>query len=303
MRVSNPMMSGHVLSWLTQAQERLFASQAQAASGRRILHASDDPAGTARAQTLRSDQARNAQYLADIDAATLWLKSAESAMKEIGAAVTSLRDLAVQGASTGVDEAVRGSLASLAQQVCDRLADLANTKVNGRYIFAGQATANQPFTPTGGTPPLAYGGTTTPPAITISPGLTVQVGITGNRLFNMGGTVDPTQDDLFTTAANLVQLLASGQPADISAIIADLDFQLAQVLACRGEVGARLQTCEVATSRLEAVQADLTSTLTTIEDADLAEVMVELAAQQNALQAAAGVAASLNQVSLLDYLK
>jgi len=296
-------MAGHVMGWLQEAQERMFGTQAHAASGRRILRPSDDPTGTARVLTLRSDAARNSQYLADIGNASSWLGLCDSTLAGVNSAIEQLRDLAIQGANLAPSEPGRQSLAAVARQVYGRLVELGNTKVNDRYLLAGQATATKPLVATGGVPPVAYAGAAAPPAITISDGLTVEVAVTADQVFNLGGAADPAHEDLFAVAQRMIDLLENGGSCqDLSGLVAELDFHFEQVLAGRGEVGSRAQTCNMATSRLRAVQDDITAAISSIEDADLTEVLVELAEEQNAYQAAAGIAASLHQFSLMDYL-
>ena len=149
---------------------------------------------------------------------------------------------------------------------------------------------------------MAFVGSTIPPEINISQGVTVSAGITGDRLFNMGGAVDPAQEDLFALAERLATLLETGTGAEVSATIAALDFHYDNLLACRGDIGTRMQTCNMVADRLQGLQDGATAAISELEDADLSEVLVQLGQEQNAYQAAAGIAASLNQVSLMDYL-
>jgi len=302
MRISNSMMSSHVRTWLLRAQERMFMSQSQAASGLRLQHPSDDPTGAAQASLLRADSARHSQYLEDIQSAKFWLKVTEAKLADLTEQVRNLRDLAVGGAGQMQETAQRTALVSQVRAIQDQLADLANVQINGRFIFAGQATKTEPMDLSGGLPPT-YAGSTSPSQISISPQTALTVGVTADRLYNIGGSVSGGYEDLISTCADLGDQIEAGDAQAVSQLIDDFEFHLSNVLAIRGEIGAKLQTCEAAADRLAALQETTTVSLSELKDADLSQVLMELAEHQNAYQAAAGIAASLNSISLLDFLR
>ena len=302
MRISNSMMSANVLSWLQQAQERMFSAQVQAASGRRLLQPSDDPSAAARVALLHTESARQEQYLADLETANFWLSASESSLGDLTDIVRSLRDLAVEAAGQSQDATQREALASQVRSLQEQLVDVANTRINGRYLFAGQATSTEPIDVSGGVPP-AYAGAAAPPTIDVTPNTTIAVGATAVRVLNSGGAVSGSHDDLISTCASLADLIEVGDADAVSQLLDDFDFHLSNVLEIRGEMGASLQTCASISARLEAEKDAVTGAVSNLEDADLSEVLTNLAEHQYAYQAAAGIAASLHSVSLLDFLR
>ncbi len=302
MRITDAMKSAHVRFWLTQAEERMFNSQSQAASGQRVQRPSDDPLGFARAALLRADAGRQEQYLKDVESAQFWLKSSEATLGSLTEQVRSLRDLALRGAGQLQDPEERATLVASVRNIEKQLTDLANTRTNGRYLFAGQASNTLPVDLSGGLPP-SYAGSAAPPVISISPITELAVGVTADRVFNLSGAASATNDDLISTCSRLGDLMESGDAQAVSQLISELDFHLSNVLAIRGEVGSRIQVCETVTTRLTAEGEAATVALSELIDADLSQVLIELSQHQQAYQAAAGIAASLHSVSLLDFLR
>jgi flagellar hook-associated protein 3 FlgL len=303
MRISTQMSSEHVLSWLQTAEQRLYDTQARASSNKRILRPSDDPGGAAHASRLRSELARDTQYGNSVQTASYWLKLAEPVLKGVNDEVVSLRDLAVQAAGLATTDDQRAQLAVQVRQIRDSLMDIGNTKSNGRYLLAGAASATQPFEVSGTPPVLSYQGSAEAPQVRIGQSSSLSVGVTGDRVFNVGGAADPAHDDLYTIVSRLADQLEANDVPGISSTIGDLEFLSQNAIALRGDVGFRLQACESATTLLQANQDAGTASISQVEDADMTQVLIDLSEQQNAYQAAAGVAATLHKVSLLDYLK
>lgn len=303
MRVSNQLKANLMLSWLQRSQDRLLEMQVRVASGRRILTPADDPSGAARVALLRGQEGRDAQYLSGIDSAEFWLKSADPALKSLHDVVQLARDLGLQGTSAVATDTDRATLATQVRALRPSLLGALNTRVNGRYLFAGQATTSVPFEESGSPPVVSYLGSDTAVMAQLDDSTSIALGVTGEQIANLGGAADPGHIDLFAALEQVAASLESGNVTAISAALAELEYHAEQLVALRAELGARAQTCEATGVRLRERLEQTTAARSLLEEADLTEALVELSARQNAYQAAAGVAAMLDQVSLLDYLR
>ena len=92
-RVTNQMISRSVLNDLNEVSQRLSRTQQRMSSGKQITRASDDPYGTSRALTLRSDVAATQQYQRNVGEAVGWQNITDAALSKITDAVHRAREL------------------------------------------------------------------------------------------------------------------------------------------------------------------------------------------------------------------
>src|SRR5205823_682154 len=83
----------------------------------------------------------------------------------------------------------------------------------------------------------------------------------------------------------------------------ELDSVHNDVLDALGEVGAKGARLDLTKRQLSASHLNATSLLSNVEDADMSDAIVNLSAQQSALQAALATGARVIQPQLLDFLK
>jgi flagellar hook-associated protein 3 FlgL len=303
MRISTPLMTSNALLRLQDNAQRLFEVQDQLSSGKRFLHAADDPPAANRAAALRSGLAAVDRYARAADYAQGTLSQLDSTLAQIVDTVRSVRDVALQAANTSPSP---GTLDALAAQVADAMEALVNAgntqRIAGIYMFAGYRSTTAPFVNTGAAPPVDYVGDSGQARVELGAGIQVAVNITGDELYNMSGAADPALDDMFTTLASLRDEILAGDANAVSARVSDLDAHLNRILGLRGEVGARLRQVQFMADRAADSKETLTTLLSATEDVDMAKAIVDLQAAQNRYQATAAVVASVQGLRLLDYL-
>ena len=139
-RITNSMISRSVLNDLNEVSQRLSKTQQRMSSGKQITRPSDDPYGTSRALSLRTDIAGTQQYQRNVGEATAWQSVTDSALSKITEAVQRARDLAVQGASDSAGQAARNAAAAEIDQLIESVKQEANASYGGRYVFSGTKT-------------------------------------------------------------------------------------------------------------------------------------------------------------------
>src|SRR4051794_24707603 len=138
MRITQRAVTLTSLQGLNRNLDAVSKLQQQLTSGKLISAPSDSPTGTNKAMQTRSEQAAVAQQSRNITDAKGWLGQTDSTMQEMLDITHRVRDLTVQGASTGSSSAE--SQAALATEVAslrEGLLALANTTVAGRPVFGG----------------------------------------------------------------------------------------------------------------------------------------------------------------------
>lgn len=122
------------------------------------------------------------------------------------------------------------------------------------------------------------------------------VNVTGPEVFEDGG-------NLFQIAIDLKNALRRNDMTRVRGLMRSLDDAVAHVGAQVGLLGARSTAFENQRLTLEKDELALRSHLSQVQDADLAETMLNLTAQQNAYQAALGATSRMLQMSLANFLQ
>ena len=157
MRVSSKSFQLQWLANFTSRQVELADIQRQVSTGKRVATAADDPAGASQIVQLQDGLNRLERYAANAATARRRLGLEESALAEAGDLLDRVRELAIQAGGPTQTTQVRQALADEAREIRRNLLDLANAQDGeGRYLFAGNAVRNQPFTNAGSS--VTYNG-------------------------------------------------------------------------------------------------------------------------------------------------
>ncbi len=307
MRITHTMMARHSLADITARATSLDRAMRELSSQKRILQPSDDPVGTQRAILARAELAANAQYQSNIDHATGFLQTTDTALGEMTDLLHRARELLVRAANDVTDQASRENIALEVDQIVAQLKTAANTTYGGVYLFGGTATTTRPYDTTTTPPVDTYAGDANPLAREIGPGVSVQintiVGTGTPPLVGQGGGDGGLIDSLRTIAANLRAGTAAASNALKTSDLQALDGNLDTINAARSNVGATLNRLSAASDRLAANEEATTDLLSKTEDVDFAQATIELSTQQTVYQAALHVGANIIQPSLLDFLR
>ncbi|MHB1614741.1 MAG: flagellar hook-associated protein FlgL [Actinomycetes bacterium] len=294
-RVTQQMMGTATLTDLQANLDRLDRLQQQLSSGQAISVPSDNPVGTVQALTLSSQLTQNTQYQANAANALSWLGTSSQALTSTVSTATQVRTLVVQAMNTGSlspsgQAAIAGQIGALGQQ----LTSLANTTYLGRPVFAGTADTPAAYSTSG-----AYQGN--PVALTrqVGPATTVAATVTGLAAFGAGTAGSPSLMQLVAQIAHDV----TTSPSSLTADLASLDTAISTVQSAQSTVGATYGQVQAATQQASASAVSLQASLSAVASVNLPKAIIDLQMQQNAYQAALGVAAKTLQPSLLDFLK
>ena len=134
------------LADLTATQNRITQLNKQITSGVRVNQASDDPAAIASILATQSDIDRATQTQTNLQQASTVASSADGALASAASLLDQLRSLAAQGANSTATAATRATLSEQVKAIEAQLVSIANTQVEGRYIFGGDDPATQPYT-------------------------------------------------------------------------------------------------------------------------------------------------------------
>ena len=201
------------------------------------------------------------------------------------------RVLVLQGANDTLSEQQRGAIATELDQIAEGIKSSANTQYAGRYIFAGTATTTAPYALGGAD---TYLGNSDSISREIGQNVQVPINVTGD-------TVATPLLAAIRQAA--IDLRAGGTTANLSTTdITALDSASDAILTTRASVGARTNRLTAATDRLQQLEQAQTQQLSDVEDADIAQTMIDYSTQAAVYQAALKSGANLIQPSLMNFL-
>lgn len=283
-RVTQLGQMNQSLAAIQASQSAAARLQEQAASGKRINKASDDPTGAAISMQLRNQQAANTQYTRNADYANAQLATVDSTLQSIYARLNQVRSNVI-ATTTTTNEQSRAALAAQVTQIKNELQGLYNTQYQGRSVFGGTSAAGT-VDEAG-----AYVGDGNPVMVRLNASSQIRIDVDGATIG--AGEFSDLLDRVAEGVAN----------GDAASDLTDLDALINSVITANGNVGAIQNRVTATQSAITSQNADLTVSLAENEEVDYAEVLTKFSSQQVAYQAALGVTARINQTSLLDFLQ
>jgi len=295
MRITNGSIMNSYIYNLNNNLENMQKYQNQLSTGKEITRPSDDPFLATRAINLNTSIDKNDQYLKNIEDSIGWTEMTDSSLGNITDILQRIRELTVYGANGTLDDGDIEAIAMEVGQNIEALAQIGNTKYDGRYLLAGQETTKPPFSVSGNT--ISYAGDSGQIEREISENVTMSVNISGDRL------MDGETESLQTSLKNLMDRMETGQTNELSSdSLARIDEHIENLLSLRAEIGSKYNRLDTAKSKNEAESLNMTELLSKTEDIDIAEKIMEFSMMQSVYQSSLATGAKILQPSLLDYL-
>ncbi len=292
-RVTEKSVAANVLVGLQGNISRLGDIQQRLSGGKEISRPSDSPTGAVVAMQYRSDIALTKQYGRNADDGTGWLGTADTALTSVVEQVRRVRDLVLQGMSSGsggTPEARQG-IATEVDGIRNATIGEANSTYLNRPIFGGTTTGAVAYDTNG-----VYAGDAGTVMRTVGGNQKVRVDTGGQAVFGTGS------NQLFTVLADVANHLRT-DPTQLGADLDRLDQVSQKLQSGLSAVGARYNQVAHARQSADDHLLSLTSQLSDVEDIDLPKTMTDLQLQQTAYQAALAAGARVVQPSLVDFLR
>lgn len=309
MRVTTGVMVDNMMRNLQKNIRRLDEYNRQLASGKKFENPSQNPIGAINSVSLNSSLANIEQYIKNIGSAKDWLENTESLLKSQGDILQRARKLAVRAANDTLDDNDRVYIQEEIRELRDELINIANSKVAGKYVFAGQMTKIRPGDPVpfteGANGEIVFNGDHKEIKREIGAGIEIVINIDGERAFKE--TIDTLKafDELLgreDSSSDGIGNVGSVNLNDFSAVIEKIDELIDNNLQHRAEIGAKVNRLELSLNRAEDYKLHTRKTLSENEDIDIAEVITELKMQESVYRASLAVGARIIQPSLVDFL-
>jgi len=274
LKIFNNPASINAQRLLAQNSERLAKSVERISSGVRINKASDDAAGLAVSEALRSDIRAMRQAMRNANDGISMINVTEGALNEQSAILIRLRELASQSSTGTVGSTERQTIQlefnSLRNEV-DRITQ--STTFNGQGLIDGAlassiAAANQ---------------------------VVLQIGINSNSNSQINLNKEMNLTAITSTALSIQNLSLTNIDAALTALAA-LNTAISSVAQGRGKVGAVQNRLTRTIANLSVTIENLQAAESSIRDADIAEEIAELTRNQILVQSATAMVGQANMI-------
>jgi flagellar hook-associated protein 3 FlgL len=287
--------------------------QMEAATMKKLNRPSDDPVGAAKVLEVRTDKVNNDQFQANARLAQAYLDNTDHALNDLSEIVMRAKEIALnQSSNASSTPESRFGVGEEVNQLFQRAVATANRRIGDRYIFGGFKTNSPPVDAEGG-----YRGDDGQMMVEVGREVFIGANVPGHEVFNtvpegVGPSRRLSSEEAAPTAQNTnlfqeLKALRTGLlTGDIEIIrnsLSGFDDLLSKIVSTRAKVGSRIQSIEGNMSALErhnVTNAQLTST---IEDADMTQVVSDLAKEETVFKSSLASAKHLIQPTLMDFLR
>lgn len=290
MRITQGMLSNNMLRNLTSSYSKMDTLMNQVSTGKKINRPSDDPVIAMKGMGYRTELKQIEQYKRNTSEVHNWMDNTDSALDKATQTMQKLRELAVQASNDTYDASERENIMNEVTQLKEHMMDIANTSVNGKYIFNGTDTETPPVNEDGEFDPSS----TSPVLIDVSGGTKLQANVNPEDVFG---------NDLFANIDSFIADLESNDQEAIEGNISSLQGGIDNIINARADLGARMNRLELVENRLSEQEIVATSTMAENEDVDYEKAITELITQESLHRAALSAGSKIIQPSLIDFLR
>src|SRR5581483_6165523 len=231
------------LADLNSSEQRISRDNQQLSSGIRVNVASDNPGAVTPLLDYQNQIAQITQIVSNLNQQTAIVSTADGALQAASGLMNQLISIGTQGATATATAASRSNLGEQVQQIEQQLVSLANTNVQGQYIFGGDAPSTQLYTYNWSSPEgvVSSGSPTNTLAIHGLDGSSIVPGLTAGQIFDAqlpnGGGPDP--GNVFQAVYQLGTALFNNDQTGIQNALASLQTaaaHLSQASTVYGEI-------------------------------------------------------------------
>ena len=273
LRINNNIAAFNAYRNLSVTDGQMSKSLEKLSSGYRINRAADDAAGLAISEGLRSQIGGLKVAVRDAQDGVSVVQTAEGALNESQAILQRMRDLAVQAANGGSQDATAQAAADTEFQQLNKELD----RIAGTTTFNGNGLLNGSFN-----------GAFQIDSSTAT-GSVIQVDITSSGVLSGLTITGLDSTGLATGAADLTST------ANAVTAIGTLDTALKDISTVRAKLGAYQNRFEHTINNLNVAVENLSASESRIRDVDMASEMVNFTKSQILTQAGTAMLAQANQ--------
>jgi flagellar hook-associated protein 3 FlgL len=288
MRVTNKMMADNITAQLFRQTEQMAKTQEHIITGKRINRASDDPTGISSVLSYRKTIAGLEQYNDNIGNAKLHIDTVDSVLGMVGDLLRQAKEIAYDTAPD-----MRAEMAAEVTALREQILQMANYKLDGKYVFNGDTTDTAPYSAA----PWTYGTDTGTKDVVIGENLSVNITADGSAIFG------PNGNNVFDILDRLETALNAANPVAIEAEITELEAAVVRINSVRAQNAGIYKRLEATENHYSYFKVNVEEMLSHTEDADIAEAIINFQVQKTTYESTLATSSMVLQKSLIDFLR
>lgn len=307
MRISNSHAYQATIDNLSRRQQSLADAQEHLSTGRRVITPGDDPAAAARAERALAVKMRAEADQRSLQMARGVMEQAEGALGDAGEVLQQARELVVSAGNGSFSDRERAGVADALRALRNRLLALSNRDDGaGQVLFGGAGSTRTPFVDAPGG--VRFDGQSGE-AVVIA-GEALPVALDGRNVFLSARDPATGQDNLsaFDALQEVADALAlpgrtsQETSAAVRNALGDIDALGDHIGRHRARLGDGLGRADALDLRLSQRVTVAQGERSNAEDLDMVQAISDFQNQQNGYDAALRTYATVQRLSLFDYI-
>jgi flagellar hook-associated protein 3 FlgL len=285
---------------LNRTIDRMNRAQLDISSGVHMRNVSDRPDQVSDLLQARAALAASEQISTNLGNIKTEVDTGEQALQNAVQLFDQVQTIGTQGATGTQTAEARQTLAVQLQSIEQQFVGIANTNIQGRYIFSGDQDQSPAYSydATQANPVSGYLGADSSRAALDPNGTTFPIGLTAQQIFD---STDSSKN-IFGSLNALITALQNNDEAGIQAAdggLAKVGQYLNEQLAFYGNTQNRIAA---ATDYAKTQQTGIQAQISALQDTDVTSAILELTQSQTQEQAALGARAQIPKTTLFDFL-
>jgi flagellar hook-associated protein 3 FlgL len=297
------ILNAHNQEFVTDLQrvtDQLNSDVLAVSSGVQMRQVSDNPDQVSALLQARATLAASQQISTNLASVKNEVDTGEQALEGAVQLFDQVQTAGAEGDTGTQSASTRTALAQQLQNIEQQMVNLANTTVNGRYIFSGDADQVTPYTydPTQANPVGAYQGSASTRVIEGTIGATFPVALTAQQIFDSS---DPATN-AFSAINGLIAALNSNDQTAIQASVnglAGVGVYLNNQLAFYGNTQDNIAS---SADFAQTQQVEIQTQISTLEDTNMTSTITDMTQAQIQEQAALTSEGQIPRSTLFDFL-
>ena len=248
-------------------------------TGKKMNFLSDSPTHVSEYFKNQQELSQIDTYLDNISTARSQVNITDNILEQMQGLLNEAYELSLQGNDQTITSNDISNIATRFSTIQTDFLRMANSKVNGKYIFSGYETSTQPFSGS----PVTYAGDTNTISVQVSETTSVPVSVNASTTFM-------SSIDLFDTLGYILTAIQAQDEATLGTKITDLQNGMAQLVTSRAAMANSNKTLDNTEEYLGKFKIQLSERMSHIADVDIAEASTELSFREYTLQASMALA-------------
>ena len=307
MKISTSYLFDRSVKQMSTVQSDLAHTQAQVSAGKQVISPSDAPDQAAAIQRLKSVLNHQDSYLKALTTVKARLEGEDSNLQSVSDMLIRAKELAVQSANDTLNPGNRKALAVELKGLRDQMLSLANSRdTNGNYLFGGSRVKQVPFAQDA-IGQVTYKGDQTRMQVRVGEQRTIPLNRSGAETFvpviRTDAAGQSSARSFFGVMDDLIAGVTNSDRTAMQRGVGEMDNLLNGVSLARANVGTDLNVVEQQTQAIDETKLTLKTTLSNIEDLDMAEAITKMNKQMLSLEASQSSFAKITQLNLFNFIK